>query len=196
MILEGLVTTLNEDGSVNIAPMGPIVDESMRDLVLRPFPTSRTYANLKRLKCGVFHVTDDVLLLARAALDQIREIPDLESANVVDGLVLRDCCRWYEFDVESIDESGMRPVFKAVVVHCERRRDFIGFNRAKHAVIEAAILASRLHLIGATGVLEQLERLKVSVDKTGGDQEREAFALVEDFVNDWAKMAVTSAEAT
>src|ERR1043166_8198807 len=46
MILEGLVTTLNADGGVNIAPMGPIVDEAMRHLILRPYQTSRTYANL------------------------------------------------------------------------------------------------------------------------------------------------------
>lgn len=68
MILEGLVTTLDESDRVNIAPMGPIVDPSMTTLVLRPFKTSRTFANLRASRQGVFHVTDDVWLLARAAV--------------------------------------------------------------------------------------------------------------------------------
>src|SRR5262249_25957917 len=67
MILEGIVTTISpETGEVNIAPMGPHVDESMRHFVLRPYPTSQTYKNLKAHGEGVLHVTDDVLLLAKA----------------------------------------------------------------------------------------------------------------------------------
>ncbi len=42
-ILEGVITTLNEDRSVNISPMGPIVDPQLKTLVLRPFRTSKTY---------------------------------------------------------------------------------------------------------------------------------------------------------
>jgi hypothetical protein len=71
MILEGIVTTLNGDRSVNVAPMGPIVDETMQTLLLRPFQTSTTYRNLKRTGCGVLHVTDDVLLLAQAAINRL-----------------------------------------------------------------------------------------------------------------------------
>ena len=68
MILEGIVTTLNSDGTVNVAPMGPEVDESLTRLVLKPYQTSTTYGNLQRAGQGVFHVTDDVELLARAAI--------------------------------------------------------------------------------------------------------------------------------
>ncbi|MGE0378942.1 MAG: DUF447 domain-containing protein, partial [Planctomycetaceae bacterium] len=59
MILEGIVTTRSAAGVVNVAPMGPIVDEWMQTLLLRPFQTSTTYRNLKQSGCGVFHVTDD-----------------------------------------------------------------------------------------------------------------------------------------
>jgi hypothetical protein len=76
MILEGIVTTLDADGCVNVAPMGPIVDESMTALHFRPFQSSRTYANLKQTQCGVFHVVDDVLLLARAAIDRFESPPE------------------------------------------------------------------------------------------------------------------------
>ena len=64
MILEGVVTTINADGSVNISPMGPKVDDAMRQFVLRPYQTSTTYQNLKRTGEGIFHITDDVELIA------------------------------------------------------------------------------------------------------------------------------------
>ena len=65
MILEGVVTTLSGTGELNIAPMGPVVDPAQTEFLLRPFHTSQTYRNLKENPCGVLHVTDDVLLLAR-----------------------------------------------------------------------------------------------------------------------------------
>lgn len=182
MILEGIVTTINPDGTVNLAPQGPIVTEGFSRLTFRPFPTSVTYANLHRTRCGVFHVIDDVLLLARTALDLEFEPPGLQPAVVVPGQVLVDCCRWYEFEVERIDERGERPIFDARVVHAQRVRDSWGFNRAKHAVIEATIAASRLPLLGQEAVQGELARLRSAVDKTGGPAEREAFRLVEEFV--------------
>ena len=48
MILEGIVTTINADGTVNISPMGPIVDAALTRLELRPFQTSTTFQNLRR----------------------------------------------------------------------------------------------------------------------------------------------------
>ena len=57
--------------------MGPLVDEDMTRLVLRPYQTSRTYQNLKRTGQGVFHVTDDVELLAHAAVNRLEPLPAL-----------------------------------------------------------------------------------------------------------------------
>ena len=184
MILEGIVTTKNADGTINIAPMGPIVDAVMETLILRPFQTSTTYANLKRHPEGVLHVTDDVLLLAKAAIGQLDTPPETIAAEHVDGVVLTDACRWYEFRVTSLDDREERTYIEADVVHVGWLRDFFGFNRAKHAVIEAAILATRLHLLARDEVLSEFDRLAVPVEKAAGPQEREAFALLQDYVND------------
>jgi len=64
------------------------------------------------------------------------------------------------------------------VVHRGRRREFIGFNRASHAVLEAAIYATRLHLLPRAIVESELARLQVIVDKTAGEHEHEAMALL------------------
>ena len=182
MILEGIVTTLGRDGEVNVAPMGPIVDESMSKLMLRPFQTSQTFANLKERPVGVLHVVDDVLLIARAAIGALTETPETFAAETIDGVVLRSACRWYEFEVASIDDSSDRAELNAVVVHSGRLRDFFGFNRAKHAVLEAAVLATRVHMLPREEIESQFAALRVPVEKTAGPAEREAFALLVEHV--------------
>jgi hypothetical protein len=179
MILEGIVTSLDQDDELNVAPMGPIVDEAFATLVLRPFRTSRTYQNLKARPYGVFHVVDDVLLLARAAIGELSVVPESFAAERIAGRVLASACRWYEFEIDACDDSRERTEMRARVVHCGRLRDFWGFNRAKHAVLEAAILATRLHLVPAGKAAEEFERLRTIVEKTAGPREREAFELLE-----------------
>ena len=185
MILEGLVTTLNAAAEVNLAPMGPIVDETMSRLILRPFQTSTTYQNLRRHPFGVFHIVDDVLLIAQAALHRLEAIPETFPAERIFGRVLQDCCRWYEFEIVSCDDSSERTRLEANVIHGGRVRDMFGFHRARHAVLEATILATRLHLLPELEIRAQLAALASPVEKTAGPREREAFALVCDVVDEW-----------
>lgn len=175
MILEGIVTTVDEEGGVHIAPMGPKVDAEMKRFVLRPFQTSTTFRNLRRAGEGVLHVTDDVALLARAAIGPLRPPPELLPATGVTGYRLADTCRWYSFRVVSLDDREDRATLVAEVVAAGRVRDFFGFNRAKHAVVEAAILATRTSFLPESEVVGQFTQLNVMVEKTGGEQERAAF---------------------
>lgn len=194
MILEGIVTSLNCDGTLNVAPMGPIVDESMSVLRLRPFQTSQTFRNLSQNPQGVLHVTDDVLLLAKAAIGAMDSIPETFPAERICGRVLRSACRWYEFEVDSINTTSERSEIVARVVHVGRLRDFFGFNRAKHAVLEAAILATRLHLLSRDDVQRQLSALRSPVEKTAGPIELEAFELIVNFVAEKHRSALPDAE--
>lgn len=182
MIIEGIVTSLNREGALNIAPMGPIVDESLAWFRLRPFQTSTTFRNLEATRCGVFHVVDDVLLIAQAALNRLPPEVLTRPALTISGRVLDAACRWYEFRVETLDASQERSEIQCRVTHAGVLREFFGFHRAKHAVLEATILATRLHLIPREQILAQFQELKIIVDKTAGPREIEAFALVESFV--------------
>lgn len=192
------MTTQSTDGDINIAPMGPIVTAAMTTLILRPFTSSTTYKNLKANGVGVFHVTDDVLLIAAAAIGKI-QTPDAEPdaeldadsgtatrpADHVRGVVLTGACRYYEIRVTHLDDSQQRTRIEAEVVASKSLRPFLGFNRAKHAVLEAAILATRLHLTGPKPVLEEYERLTIAVDKTGSKSELDAMARLWKFVKDY-----------
>lgn len=182
MILEGIITTMNADGSVNISPMGPRVDPSQSEFLLRPYQTSTTYRNLKRTGQGVFHVTDDVELLARAAVGTPEPLPDMTAARGVEGRILSDACRWYALKVSSLDDSRQRTEIVCEVVDQGRLRDFFGFNRGKHAVVEAAILATRTEFLPAEEVFDQFARLQVLVEKTGGPAEHRAFEFLQAFV--------------
>jgi hypothetical protein len=186
MILEGVVTSLGPDGAVNVAPMGPRLSppyslEIGSAFELRPFRTSRTCANLLAHPEAVLHVTDDVLLLARAAIGDVRDAA-LRPAVAVRGAVLADACRAYEVRAELADGAAERVTFRAEVRHVHRLRDFFGLNRAMFAVVEAAILATRVHLLPAESIAADLDRLAVLVQKTGGPREAEAFELLRGYV--------------
>ena len=182
MILESIVTTCDEAGDPVVSPMGPIVDEQWREFVLRPYQTSRTFANLARHGEGVVHVSDDVELFALAAIGRLQETPPVRRAESIRGWILEDACRWYAFRVAEMDDSSERSVIRCNVVDRGRQRDFFGFNRAKHAVIEAAILATRLDWLPHEEILDELDRWKSPVEKTAGDQERRAFSQLQRFV--------------
>jgi hypothetical protein len=189
MILEGIVTTFDENHQVHIAPMGPIIDSRMERLLFRPFKTAQTYRNLVAHPEGVFHVTDDVLLLARAALGKLEHLPPLKPASLIRGSIIADACRFYEFRICSVDDSDERIRMEADVVHFGRLRDFVGFNRAKHAVVEAAVLATRTDFLPLAGIESEFQRLGVIVQKTGGEQERAAFAFLQNHIDQVVRQA-------
>jgi hypothetical protein len=190
LIVEGILTTSNEDGTTNVSPMGPLVDEALRSFTLRPFCTSKTFANLKRTGEGVFHVTDDVELLARAAVsDRLDPMPDLVTVEGIGGKILAGACRWYALRVTGVDESEQRATVTTEVLARGVLREFFGLNRARHAVVEAAILATRTALLPADQIQEQFDRLAVLVDKTGGPAEHRAFEFLREYVRDAAGRA-------
>ncbi|MSR30608.1 MAG: DUF447 family protein [Gemmataceae bacterium] len=183
MILEGLVTTLGPEDRLHVAPMGPRVEPELLRFQLRPYPTSNTFQNLTRHPEGVFHVTDDVLQVAQGAIGILANPPAV-SASVVRGLVLSGACRAYEFKVTHRDTSEDRARLECEVVKVHRFRDFLGFNRARHAVVEAAILASRTALLPLEEISAEFKKLSVLVQKTGGEAEAAAFSLLERYLRD------------
>ena len=173
-IVETVTTTINPDGTVNCAAMG--VEWGDETIVIKPFRSTRTLRNLRARGAAVVNLTDDILLFTQAALGDPH--PPTRATATIDGAVLADACSWREVTVETIDASGPRARVTTHVVGRGVGREFLGFNRARHAVLEASIIASRAHLLPAGEVRGELERLQVLVDKTAGPREREAMELV------------------
>jgi uncharacterized protein len=174
MIVETVTTTINPDGTVNCAAMG--VEWGEEALVIKPFRGTRTLRNLRATGAAVVNLTDDILLFAEAALEDPH--PPTRPAARVDGAVLADACSWREVAVDAIDGEGSRARVTARVVGRGTGREFIGFSRACHAVLEASIVASRVRRLPPEEIRADLARLGVVVDKTAGPRERAAMDRV------------------
>lgn len=181
MIVESIVTSVDAGGAVNCAPMGvEWGDDGSDTIVLKPFLDTATYRNVSATGAAVVNLVDDVRVFARAAISN--PVYPTVPAEVVTGVVLADCCSWREVEATAIDRTPPRSRIETTVVHRGIRREFIGFNRARHAVLEMAIHATRLHILPREFVASELERLQVIVDKTAGPPEHEAMALLADFI--------------
>ncbi|MBS0207320.1 MAG: DUF447 family protein [Planctomycetes bacterium] len=182
MIVEGLIITVDRTGQVNLAPLGPVVDEGQTHFLLRPFQGSKTLANLQETGVATFHIIDDVELTARAAINAIAEMPKLERVAGVEVPVLADTCRWFALRVVEIDASQARVEVRTEVTAQGALRDFWGFNRAKHAILEAAIAATRVKLLPGEEIVAEFRRLAPLVRKTGGTAEQRAWDLLANHV--------------
>jgi hypothetical protein len=180
VIIETIVTTTDASGEVNIAPMGVEWTGGHEAPVLKPFLETTTYRNLVATRVAVVNLIDDVRVFARAAISN----PDypVVPAAVVRGVVLDAACSWRELVVQTIDSTPPRSRIDTEIVHRGFRREFIGFNRARHAVLETAIYATRVHMLARDFLEAELVRLQVIVDKTAGAAEHEAMALLAHYI--------------
>jgi hypothetical protein len=172
-IIETVTTTTNDDGTVNCAAMG--VEWGEETIVIKPYRGTRTLRNLRARPYAVVNLVDDVLLFVQAALEDPR--PPARAATVVDGAILDAACSWREVRVDAIEDGEPRARVTTRVVARGTGREFVGFNRAAHAVLEASILASRARRLPADEIRAELRRLQVLVDKTGGEREHAAMRL-------------------
>jgi uncharacterized protein len=156
------------------------VEWGEEEIVIKPFIETTTFQNLQATRAAVVNLTDDVMLFAQGAIANV-QFP-AAPAQVVRGVVIDAACSWREVELRSLDATPPRARIVTRVVHRGVRREFIGFNRARHAVLEAAILATRTHLLPADEIRDEFARLQVIVDKTAGPHEREAMALLTDYV--------------
>lgn len=171
MIRECIVTTVSAEGRVHIAPLGLIADG--QGWIIAPFRPSTTLDNLQAVPFATANYTDDARVFAgcltgrkawpTVALDR-HPVPRIAAA-----------LSHAELAVESVDAHDLRPRFHCRVVREATHAPFHGMNRAKAAVLEAAILASRLHMLPKEKIEAELAYLQIAIDKTAGPDELEAW---------------------
>jgi len=178
LIRETIVTTVNRRGEPHLAPLG-LISEGDR-WVIAPFYPSTTLENLREAPFAVANLTDDVRVFA-GCLTGRRDWP-LTPASVVAAPRLAGALAHLELMVAEVREDESRPRFVCAVAHRASHAPFEGFNRAQAAVIEGAILASRLHLLSRAEIEADLARLEIIVGKTAGAAESEAWGWLKDKV--------------
>ncbi len=191
MIRECIVITQGRAGLVHIAPLGLI--EEGEHLVIAPFRPSLTLDNLRENPFAVANYTDDVLVFA-GCLTGRREWPT-KPATKVPGAVLEQALAHAELQVVAVAEDEQRPRFRCAVIHEENHRPFHGFNRAQAAVVEAAILVSRLHMMPPEKIEREIGYLQVAIDKTAGPHERQAWDWLMDRIAEHKTKTTTERRA-
>jgi uncharacterized protein len=171
MIRETIVTTVGADGRVHLAPLGIIADGE--GFILAPFRPSTTLENLRVVPFAVANYTDDVRIFA-GCLTGRRDWP-VTASDQVPVARLAGALAHAELAVTRVSEDEQRPRFHCRVVHRVSHAPFEGLNRAKAAVIEAAILVSRLDFLPRDRVEREIDYLRIAVEKTAGAAEQEAW---------------------
>ncbi len=179
MIFETIVTTQAGDGRIHIAPMGIREDNSL--IVLAPFRPSTTLNNVLENSYAVVNYCDDVRIFA-GCLTGRHDWPTMP-AEKIPCVRLQSALAHCELKLERMEEDELRPRLFCQVVHRVNHAPFRGFNRAQAAVLEAAILVSRLHMLPWEKIEAEVKYLSIAIDKTAGPREREAWGWLMEKVN-------------
>ncbi|WP_237154631.1 DUF447 domain-containing protein [Oryzibacter oryziterrae] len=173
-ILETIIATRNADGSFHVRPYGLHRDGD--EWIFLPFRPSPAIDNLARHPFLVASHPSDVRVLA-GFLTGRSEWP-LVPAETVDGVRLADTSGHMEMEVVGVEQDDVRPRFRCRVVHEVAHRAVTGFNRAQAAVLEAAILSTRLDRLPPDKIKDEIAYLKIAIDKCAGPQELEAWGWI------------------
>jgi hypothetical protein len=172
MIQEIIVTTQNHLGLAHIAPMGVHVYQDA--FVILPFRPSTTLDNLLAGQTAVLNYCDDVRVFAGCVTG--RRDWALKPAEKIAGQVLACALAHTEVELVRVEDDDTRPKLFCKAIHTVNHAPFLGFNRGQYAVLEAAILVSRLNRLPLTKIEAELDYLRIGLEKTAGDREQEAWA--------------------
>jgi hypothetical protein len=177
-IYETVVTTVSADGTPHIAPMGLRVDAER--VLLMPFKPSTTLANVLATGHAVMNMLTDVRVFAGCVTGR-RDWP-LQAADTIGGVRLAGALAHRELALEQHVDDTERPVLVMRVVHQAVHAPFPGFVRAQAAVIEGAVLVSRLDLLPPEKIDAEMAYLQIAIDKTAGPAELQAWQWLQQAV--------------
>ncbi|MDI1299484.1 DUF447 domain-containing protein [Methylotenera sp.] len=186
MIFETIISTVNSQGEAHVTPFGIQVQDGL--VVISPYKPSVTLDNILATQHAVMNLTDDVRVFAGALTR--RQAWSLIAAEKIAGYRLAETLAHKELKLVKINEDALRPQLFLEVIHEVQHQSFLGFNRAQAAVIELAVLASRLNMLAKDKVLAEMQYLQIAVDKTAGERELLAWTwLTEKVENFYAQQA-------
>lgn len=183
LILETIVTTVSPEGALHLVPFGLIREDGAPEeqaYVLAPFRPSPTIENLTASPFFAASSPRDIRVIAGAVTGR-RDWPT-EPCAAIPGRRLADSFGHAEFEVVSVDDDAQRPRYRTRIRHLAAHAPFIGYNRAQAAVLEAAVLSTRLHMLEPEKILNEMTYLAIAIAKTAGPREREAWDWIEDKV--------------
>jgi len=178
MIRETIVTTMDASRTIHFAPIGIIADGD--GWIIAPFHPSTTLNNLRAVPYAVANFSDDVRVFA-GCLTGRNQWPTATCEKIAVPR-LAAALAHAELEVTRISEDEQRPRFHCRVLRSAAHAPFQGFNRAQAAVIEAAILVSRLHMMPREKIEREIAYLEIAVSKTASAAEQQAWNWLTDAI--------------
>jgi uncharacterized protein len=177
-IFEAVVTTVSATGAVHVAPMG--VRYEGAEVVLMPFKPSTTLDNILSVKAAVLNILVDPRVFAGCVTGR-KNWPTLP-AERVPGVRLEAALSHVELALAQVGDHPQRPRLRLARVHEVTHRPYLGINRAEAAVVEGAVLVSRLHLLPQDKIDTEMRYLQIAITKTAGPEAHEAWAWLQEAV--------------
>lgn len=177
-IFETVVTTVAPDGRPHVAPMGVRYRDAR--VVLMPFKPSTTLDNIVATGCAVLNIVVDTRVFAGCVTGR-RDWPTVPAQQVT-GVRLAAALSHVELRLAERADDAQRPVLQMARVHEATHAPFVGFNRAQAAVIEGAVLVSRLRMLAPEKIDTEMAYLQIAIDKTAGPAEHEAWGWLREAV--------------
>jgi hypothetical protein len=171
VIYETVVSTVSPEGRPHVAPMG--VRYQQGHVILMPFKPSITHDNIVASGFAVLNIVVDTRIFAGCVTGR-RDWPTL-AAERIPGVRLQAALSHVELRLAEHQDDVQRPRLRMARVHEVQHALFVGFNRAQAAVLEAAVLVSRLHMLPPAKVDSEMAYLQIAIDKTAGPGEHEAW---------------------
>jgi hypothetical protein len=178
MILETIITSQSINGEVHVTPFGIRIQDGL--VIISPYKPSTTLDNILATRHAVLNLIDDVRVFA-GALTQ-RSPWTLVAAEKIIGSRLADCLVHKELKLVKVEDDPIRPNLYLELVHESQHGSFQGFNRAQAAVIELAVLVSRLKRLPLDKITQEMTYLQIAIEKTAGPRELEAWGWLTEAV--------------
>ena len=181
MIYETIIISTDVDNNPHVTPFGVKYEGDL--VVISPYKPSKTLTNILATKTATMNLTDDVRVFAGALTK--RQPWTLLPTNAIEGFRLDNCLAHVELTLVDVREDDERPQLLMQQLESYHYHGFKGFNRAQAAVIELAVLTSRLHFLPPEKIQSELRYLQIAIDKTAGDREVTAWSWLNEKIKQY-----------
>ncbi len=192
LLYETIISTENEAGEPNAAPIGVICKDKMK-IVLYLYDGTHTLQNLKLNPRFTVNITHDPLIFVNST---IGDLSTRHFEKYHDNFYIKGADAFFTATVKSIKEvekedkigKSVLNIVKAdvndVVI---KEKNFQPLNRAIFAIIESLVYISRIEMVDNTTASIYSHRIKEMsrlVNRVGGVEHKEAMKLILDHLKE------------
>lgn len=175
-IFEAIIVSQDITGQPHVAPFG--IRHREGKVHIAPYRPSKTLDNLLASGKATLNITDDVRVFAGA----LTHYPCWQLSQKDDAWVLDSALNYQQLRLSKVEQDAVRPSLYFDVTKTCILKPFQGYNRAQNAVVELAILISRINRIPLQEIEQTITTLEIQINKTAGERELQAWQWLCDYL--------------